>query len=60
MKTEEDALRVAKEAVETRATGVAFGRNVWQSYNPLGMVKTLVDIIHDDKTVDAALARIRS
>ena len=60
MKTEKDALEVARGGVDAGANGVAFGRNVWQSRNPLGMVKALVDIVHKDKTVDKALAQIKS
>ena len=60
MKTERDALEVARGAVEAGANGVAFGRNVWQSCNPLGMVKALVEIVHENKAVDTALARIKS
>jgi fructose-bisphosphate aldolase/2-amino-3,7-dideoxy-D-threo-hept-6-ulosonate synthase len=60
MKTEEDALKVAKGAVEAGANGIAFGRNVWQSRNPLGMVKALVEIVHKDKTVDKALIHIKN
>ncbi|MGD0159332.1 MAG: 2-amino-3,7-dideoxy-D-threo-hept-6-ulosonate synthase [Candidatus Bathyarchaeia archaeon] len=60
MKTEKDALEVARDAVEAGANGVAFGRNVWQSRNPLGMVKALVEIVHKDKAVNTALAHIKS
>lgn len=60
MKTEKDALEVARDAVKAGANGVAFGRNVWQSRNPMGMVKALVDIVHKDKTVDTALAHLKS
>jgi len=60
MKTEKDALEVARGAVDAGANGVAFGRNVWQSCNPLGMVKALVDIVHKDKAVDKALDHIKS
>lgn len=60
MKTEKDALEVARDAVEAGANGVAFGRNVWQSHNSLGMVKGLVEIVHKDKAVDTALAHLKS
>lgn len=60
MKTEKDALEVAKGAVEAGGSGVAFGRNVWQSHNPLGMVKALVEIVHEDIAVEKALVNIKS
>jgi fructose-bisphosphate aldolase/2-amino-3,7-dideoxy-D-threo-hept-6-ulosonate synthase len=55
MESEADALRVAEEAVEAGGAGVAFGRNVWQSDDPLGMIRALVEVVHDKKpAVDAA------
>jgi fructose-bisphosphate aldolase/2-amino-3,7-dideoxy-D-threo-hept-6-ulosonate synthase len=46
MESDIDVLRVAEGAVNSGGAGVAFGRNVWQSKNPLGMVKALVKVVH--------------
>jgi fructose-bisphosphate aldolase/2-amino-3,7-dideoxy-D-threo-hept-6-ulosonate synthase len=46
MESDLDALQVAEGATNGGGAGVAFGRNVWQSKNPLGMVKALVNVVH--------------
>jgi DhnA family fructose-bisphosphate aldolase class Ia len=32
------------------AAGVAFGRNIWQSQNPEGIVRAIVEIVHGKKS----------
>lgn len=59
MGTEKEALEVARGAIEAGGNGVAFGRNVWQSRNPLGMVKALVKVVHEGRDVDEALVHIQ-
>lgn len=49
MKTEEQALAVVREAMRGGAAGVAFGRNIWQSQNPEGIVRAIVEIVHGKK-----------
>ncbi|MCX6659273.1 MAG: aldolase [Candidatus Bathyarchaeota archaeon] len=46
--SEKDFLRQVREVMEAGATGVAVGRNVWQSKNPLKMSEALKRIIIDD------------
>jgi len=41
-----DALTTVKEALEMGAKGVAFGRNVFQAYDPAEYVKELMNIVH--------------
>jgi fructose-bisphosphate aldolase/2-amino-3,7-dideoxy-D-threo-hept-6-ulosonate synthase len=55
MKTPEQALRVAKEAVNAGAVGVAFGRNVWQHENPETMTRAMVKVVHGKSSVQEAL-----
>jgi class I fructose-bisphosphate aldolase len=45
-KTEEQILEEAKGAVEAGAAGMAVGRNVWQSKDPVGMAKKLAEAIY--------------
>ena len=59
MESETDALRVAEDAVRAGGVGVAFGRNVWQSQNPLGIIQALVDIVHGQKSSSEAGKRLR-
>lgn len=38
------------DGIQNGAVGVNLGRNIWQSENPVAMIKALRAIIHDDKT----------
>lgn len=49
-----DALKMTHDAVSEGATGVDMGRNVFQSDSPVGMIKAVRAIVHDDKSVDEA------
>ena len=54
-KTEEKvALQMAQDAVKDGAVGVDMGRNIFQSDNPIGMIKAVRAIVHENKTVDQA------
>jgi len=52
-------LEVAEAATKAGGAGVAFGRNVWQSNNPIGMVKALVEIVHDGKSTPEVSLQLR-
>jgi putative autoinducer-2 (AI-2) aldolase len=52
---EKAALKMAHDAVKDGATGVDMGRNIFQSDNPVGMIKAVRAIVHENKTVDDAL-----
>ena len=45
-KTETELLEEVKGAMEAGATGVAIGRNVWQSADPVGMAKKVASIVY--------------
>ncbi len=51
---ERDALELAYDAVSRGAAGVDMGRNIFQSQNPVGMIKAVRAIVHDNATVDDA------
>ena len=59
MGSEMDALHVAEDAVKAGGVGVAFGRNVWQSQNPLGMIRALVEVVHGQKSPSEAAKGLR-
>lgn len=42
---EEDILKVAKEVIQAGAVGLAVGRNVWQSADPVGVSERLARVI---------------
>ncbi|MCR4424949.1 MAG: 3-hydroxy-5-phosphonooxypentane-2,4-dione thiolase [Firmicutes bacterium] len=54
LETEVDVLRLAKAAVGQGAKGIDMGRNVWQSPNPVLMVRALRAIIHEGATTEQA------
>ncbi len=47
---EKDALNMAYDAIQAGAIGVDMGRNVFQSTDPVGMIKAVNAIIHKDVT----------
>ncbi len=47
LKTEFDALEIACEALKRGAAGVDMGRNIWQSEDPVAMIKTVRAIVHE-------------
>jgi len=49
-----DVLKIAREAVDAGAVGVAVGRNVWQHRSPAKMTRALVQIVHEGAKVDDA------
>jgi len=49
---EKDALQMARNAIDAGARGVDMGRNIFQSDNPVGMIKAVKAIVHDGKSVD--------
>ena len=51
---EKDALQMAKNALDAGASGVDMGRNIFQSSNPVGMIKAVRAVIHEGKSVDEA------
>jgi len=51
---ERAALEMAFNAVKNGAVGVDMGRNIFQSDNPVGMIKAVRAIVHDNASVDEA------
>ncbi len=50
-----DALQMAYNSVQAGAAGVDFGRNIFQDDNPVGMIKAIRSIVHENHTVKEAL-----
>jgi class I fructose-bisphosphate aldolase len=53
--TEADFLKQVRGAVDAGATGLAVGRNVWQSEDPLKMARALRAMVIQDQSVEEAL-----
>ena len=49
-----EALQMAKNAVDNGAVGVDMGRNIFQSDRPIGMIKAVRAIVHENASVDDA------
>ena len=51
---ERDALELAYNSIKGGAVGVDMGRNIWQSENPVPMIRAVHNIIHGNANVDEA------
>ena len=51
---EKDALQMASNAIRDGASGVDMGRNIFQSDNPIGMIKAVRAVVHENLSVDEA------
>ena len=51
---ERDALQLTFDALKDGASGVDMGRNIWQSDNPVAMIKAVRAIVHENFTVKEA------
>jgi len=51
---EKDALKMAYNAIKCGARGVDMGRNIFQSEYPLGMIKAVSKIVHEQFDVKRA------
>jgi len=51
---EKEALQMAFNAIKDGAVGVDMGRNIFQSDNPIGMIKAVRAVVHEGKSVDEA------
>jgi putative autoinducer-2 (AI-2) aldolase len=49
-----DALRMAYNAIQQGASGVDMGRNIFQSKNPVAMIKAVRSVVHDGRSADEA------
>jgi len=51
---ERDALELTYNSIEHGAAGVDMGRNIWQSQNPVPMIRAVRSIVHGNANVDEA------
>ena len=51
---EKDALELTYNAIKHGAVGVDMGRNIWQSDNPVPMIKAVRSIVHGNNSVEQA------
>ncbi len=60
MDSEEEVFKVAYSAISKGAKGVDFGRNIWQSSNPVAMISAIRAIVHEGADVKRALEVFKS
>jgi putative autoinducer-2 (AI-2) aldolase len=53
---EKEALELAQSAIVGGAVGVDMGRNIFQSSNPIGMIRAVGAVVHDGKSAAEALS----
>ncbi len=58
--SERDMLTDIKASIDAGGSGVAIGRNVFQSSDPAAMTAAIVAIVHNDASVDDAMALMPS
>lgn len=51
---EQEALQLAHNAISEGAVGVDMGRNIFQSTNPVGMIRAVRAVVHEDRGVGEA------
>jgi DhnA family fructose-bisphosphate aldolase class Ia len=60
LETDADVLRMAHGVVQASAAGLTFGRNIWQSDDPAGLIRALKHVLHENGSVDAALTLLEA
>lgn len=53
-----DVLKNVEGAMEAGTIGIAFGRNIWQSDDPAGMVEAVVKIVHEGEAAEEAIREL--
>jgi len=53
---EREAVQLAHNAIQSGASGVDMGRNIFQSDCPVGMIRAVRSVVQDGSTVDEAWA----
>lgn len=52
--SERETLELTSKAIRAGAVGVDMGRNIWQSDNPVPMIRAVRSIVHDDADAESA------
>jgi DhnA family fructose-bisphosphate aldolase class Ia len=58
MNTVADTLDVVEGALQAGASGLVFGRNIWQHHNPSALLRALRRMVHEQATAGEALAEV--
>lgn len=58
-KGDKEILQMVKDALDSGASGVIMGRNIWRHENPEKICAAIAAIVHKDKTVSEALELLK-
>jgi len=58
MDSDRDVLQMVKDAMEEGAAGLVFGRNIWQHKHPAKILRALAAIVHENMSIQKALALV--
>jgi len=58
LETNKDVIQLAYDAIQQGAAGVDMGRNIWQSDNPVGMLKAVRAVVHEGASVSVAMKNL--
>jgi fructose-bisphosphate aldolase, class I len=59
MDSDREMLQMVKDAIDSGAKGIVFGRNVWQHKNPAQILQALAAIVHEHESVAKALKAVQ-
>ena len=59
MDTNEDLLTMVHDSIQAGGSGVAFGRNIFQSKDPTKLVAAIAKIVHENYSVDEVLKEFK-
>ncbi len=57
--SDEDLLRMVKDAMDAGASGVVFGRNIWKHPNIEGISRAISKIVHENAEVEKAMEELK-
>ncbi len=58
--TDRDTLAMIRGALDCGAAGIVMGRNIWQSPRPVALIKAVRRMIHEDLSLEAAVAQFEN
>jgi len=58
--TDKDTLAMIRGCLDSGAAGIVMGRNIWQSPRPVPLIKAVRAMIHQDLSLDKAVAQLEA
>jgi 3-hydroxy-5-phosphonooxypentane-2,4-dione thiolase len=51
-------LKLTYDSIKAGASGVDMGRNIWQSDNPIAMIRAVRSVVHEGYDIDQAYEKL--